>query len=90
MPLSWVVHCVDSSGKQGVRLGLMHPTGLAGAVIVPLTDTGMFMVNTLGKSAGEVDDLHLAMVTELLTLSQTVPGALPALLDSGFPLPCPC
>lgn len=58
MPLSWVVHCVDSSGKQGVRLGLMHPTELAGAVMVPLTDVEMFMVNILGKSAGEVGDLH--------------------------------
>lgn len=52
-----VVHCVDSPGKQGMRLGLMHPTELAtshsltaGTVMVLLPDVEMFMVNILGKA----------------------------------------
>lgn len=57
----------------------MHPVEVAtshsltaGTVMVLLTDVGMFMVNITGKSMGEVGDLHPAVVTELLTLSQTL------------------
>lgn len=40
--------------------------------MVLLTGVGMFMVNIAGKSIEEVGDLHPAVVTELLTLSQTL------------------
>lgn len=92
MPLSWVVHCVDNPGKQGMRLGLMHPLELATshsltAGMVLLTDVGMFMVNNLGKSMGEVSDLHLPMVTELLTLSQTLSLSPPPCWIRVYPFP---